>query len=172
MLILAQQFSSYFDASSGCNRIIIKYFNIQLSVGQTNTHDIRYRSLHKRLSTRTAAGWQNPENLVSSLPLPSFRPLWYFRAGSRFAPSQWETVLLCHDVSHWLGTHLESALQFMLFVPSILPFSRFMHLTVLCPPPLALKLCYINSRCWYHINRWYCFSLLSFLLLMLVLRVT
>ena len=25
-------------------------------------------------------------------------------------PSQWETALLCKDVSHWLGTNLESAL--------------------------------------------------------------
>ena len=25
------------------------------------------------------------------------------RADSRFAPSQWETALLCNDVSHWLG---------------------------------------------------------------------
>ena len=32
------------------------------------------------------------------------------RAGSRFAPSQWETVLLCNDVSHWLGANLKSAL--------------------------------------------------------------
>ena len=32
------------------------------------------------------------------------------RADSRFAPSQWETALLCNDVSHWLGTSLESAL--------------------------------------------------------------
>ena len=31
-------------------------------------------------------------------------------AGSRFAPSQWETALLCNDVSHWLGASLESAL--------------------------------------------------------------
>ena len=29
---------------------------------------------------------------------------------SRFAPSQWETALLCNDVSHWLGASLESAL--------------------------------------------------------------
>ena len=35
--------------------------------------------------------------------------VWY-RAGSRFAPSQWETALLCIDVSHWLCTNLESAL--------------------------------------------------------------
>ena len=32
------------------------------------------------------------------------------RADSRFAPSQWETALLCNKVSHWLGTSLESAL--------------------------------------------------------------
>ena len=32
------------------------------------------------------------------------------RADSRFAPSQWQTVLLCNDVSHWLGTNLESAM--------------------------------------------------------------
>ena len=32
------------------------------------------------------------------------------RADSRFAPSQWETALLCNDVSHWLGANLESAL--------------------------------------------------------------
>ena len=32
------------------------------------------------------------------------------RADSRFAPSQWETALLCNDVSQWLGVNLESAL--------------------------------------------------------------
>ena len=31
------------------------------------------------------------------------------RANSRFAPSQWETALLCNDVSHWLGANLASA---------------------------------------------------------------
>ena len=34
------------------------------------------------------------------------------KADSRFAPSQWETALLCKDVSHWLGANLESALYF------------------------------------------------------------
>ena len=28
-----------------------------------------------------------------------------------YVPSQWETVLLCNDVSHWLGKSLESALN-------------------------------------------------------------
>ena len=32
------------------------------------------------------------------------------RADSRVAPSQWETVLLCNNVSHCLGASLESAL--------------------------------------------------------------
>ena len=31
-------------------------------------------------------------------------------ADSRFAPSQWETVLLCNNVSHWWGASLEAAL--------------------------------------------------------------
>ena len=31
------------------------------------------------------------------------------RANSRFTPSQWETALLCNDVSHWLGASLESS---------------------------------------------------------------
>ena len=33
------------------------------------------------------------------------------RADSWFAPSQWEMVLLCNDISHWLSTNLESALK-------------------------------------------------------------
>ena len=36
-----------------------------------------------------------------------------FRADSRFAPSQWETALLCNDVSHWLGASIESAPKFI-----------------------------------------------------------
>ena len=36
-----------------------------------------------------------------------------YRADSRFAPSQWETALLCNDVSHWLGASLESHLNYI-----------------------------------------------------------
>ena len=32
------------------------------------------------------------------------------RAGSRFAPSQWEMLLQSNAISHWLGANLESAL--------------------------------------------------------------
>ena len=34
----------------------------------------------------------------------------YTRADYRFAHSQWETPLLCNNISHWLCTNLESAL--------------------------------------------------------------
>ena len=38
----------------------------------------------------------------------------YYRADSRFAPSQWETALLCNNVSHWLGASLESVLLLLM----------------------------------------------------------
>ena len=46
-----------------------------------------------------------------SLVPGTHRNMYSVRADSRFAPSQWETALLCNDVSHWLGTNLESALS-------------------------------------------------------------
>ena len=42
---------------------------------------------------------------------------WQYRAESRFSLSQWETALLCNDVSHWLGANLESGLHYMFFPP-------------------------------------------------------
>ena len=35
-----------------------------------------------------------------------------YRADSWFAPSQWETALLCNDISHWLDANLELALEY------------------------------------------------------------
>ena len=44
-------------------------------------------------------------------PLIALTSLWIWsRADSRFVPNQWETVLFCNDVSHWLGANLESVL--------------------------------------------------------------
>ena len=34
----------------------------------------------------------------------------YKQGDSRFAPIQWETALLCNNVSNWFRTNLESAL--------------------------------------------------------------
>ena len=53
--------------------------------------------------------YSDPYVLVSLQTLSSL--LGYeFRADARFVSSQWETALLCNDVSHWLGASLESAL--------------------------------------------------------------
>ena len=46
--------------------------------------------------------WWTDQNL--------FLRLEYHRVDSQLAPSQWEMVLLYNNVSHWLGTNLESAL--------------------------------------------------------------
>ena len=56
-----------------------------------------------------SCGWNNTRCLHSQHVAAT--ALWYMcRADSRFASSQWQTVLICNDVSHWLGTSLESAL--------------------------------------------------------------
>ena len=54
----------------------------------------------------------NRGNCFVFLPDPLIPFLTYSscRADFSFAPSQWETALLCDDVSHWLGANLESAL--------------------------------------------------------------
>ena len=38
------------------------------------------------------------------------------RSDSQFASSQWETVLLCNKVSHWLGAILESTLSIYVMI--------------------------------------------------------
>ena len=43
---------------------------------------------------------------------PANHCIYIIRADSRFMPSQWEMALLCNDISHWLGTNLESALYY------------------------------------------------------------
>ena len=50
------------------------------------------------------------------------------RADSRFACSQWETALLCNDVSHWLGASLESALVLLLICISTILMMRLYNI--------------------------------------------
>ena len=50
------------------------------------------------------------------------------RADSRFAPSQWETTLLCNDVYHWLGASL-------LFVYALKPWRNW---TLCCRQPFEM----------------------------------
>ena len=57
-----------------------------------------------------APAWNSRKTPNFSTQWPRYGwSLWVCRADSSFAPDQWET-LLCNDVSHWLGTSLESAL--------------------------------------------------------------
>ena len=54
--------------------------------------------------------WDN----ISCITLTEFPlSLYIVSADSRFAPSQWETALLCNDVPHWEGATLKSALIVM-----------------------------------------------------------
>ena len=64
-------------------------------------------NLSKRLNKQSNCWWfETPWS-----PFHFTVMIWQDRADSRFACSQWETALLCNDVSHWLVEILESALQ-------------------------------------------------------------
>ena len=51
-----------------------------------------------------------------------------YKADSRFAPSQWETLLQSNAVSHWLCANLDSALLTHLLSPTDLLFVQEMGL--------------------------------------------
>ena len=65
-----------------------------------------------------------------------------YRADSSVAPSQWETTLLCNDVSHWLGATLESALRYI-----NISDSRHVY-SVECVSKIKSILFYANVRPW------------------------
>ena len=54
-------------------------------------------------------GGQGDKPLLKLVMTTNYDTIWPW-ADSRFAPSQWETALLCNDVSLWLSASLESAL--------------------------------------------------------------
>ena len=57
----------------------------------------------------------------------------YPRADSKFASSQWETVLLCNDVSHWLDASLEQATGLDAWASRVKCLARFVsHLHEIC----------------------------------------
>ena len=60
---------------------------------------------------RLAPKWIRWHDNIVTLSARNCRRLWRpWKSDSMFAPSQWETVLLCNDASHWLDASLESAL--------------------------------------------------------------
>ena len=56
--------------------------------------------------------WYKCEHYWFIITAIFLRRQWNIRADFRFAPSQWETALLCNDVFHWLVANLESALNY------------------------------------------------------------
>ena len=57
----------------------------------------------------------NPDHLLMTETFSGVTgPPIHCSADSRFVLSQWETALLCNDVSHWLGPSLESDLHWTL----------------------------------------------------------
>ena len=85
-------------------------------------------------------------------PYGAIKPQWVnkiSRANSRFAPCQWETALLCNDVSHWLGANLESPLnisfQYRCFFQSMKRqiFVKIKHILVALKSQLQI-VCYSN----------------------------
>ena len=87
---------------------------INLPVSSTLTLMVHWAHFHHPLNSSGFcffAKYSKLKIIISS----SFRPSdGFLRADSRFAPIQWEAVILCNDVSHWLGASLESALIYAL----------------------------------------------------------
>ena len=79
------------------------------------------------------------ENVVCKIATTLFGSPWSIRADSRFAPSPWETALLCNDVSHWLGTSLESVQKY--HVISVCDFCKqvFVYMYIIFVSELLLS---------------------------------
>ena len=60
---------------------------------------------------RVSLKWEQLVPVVKNPHLTHAPLIYNTRADSRFAHSQWGMVLLCNDITHWLGTNLGSALQ-------------------------------------------------------------
>ena len=94
----------------------------------------------------------------------------YDRTNSRFAPSQWETALLCNDVSRWLGSSPESAMYgdcFLACVQAICNHAicettnimkKYVWATCMCGPALwsFVSLATCNILYIIHIQRIFC----------------
>ena len=115
------------------------------SARSTRTRRLRSRSMRRRWWHRLIApsrnlttllpsplSWRNLELVISTTRLPVH--IWRYvqnqreigttfgcliKADSMFAPNQWETALLCNDVSYWLAASLESPL--LIFAYTRLP---------------------------------------------------
>ena len=88
----------------------------------------------------------------------NFSPDVHARADVNFAPSQWETVLLCNDVFYWLGANLGSALHTqtrnvidiwtLIFLYHELQLDHSWYLNIICDCPISHQCsCVIRKQC-------------------------
>ena len=109
-----------------CLMIIIDIFALlNLSIMGTGV-DVNSGSATRWASTNRPwpLCWFDNKEIKWPLPVQCNKS-YLHRADFRFAPSQWETALLCSDLSHWLGTSHESALLQPL-LGLLLPYNVFL----------------------------------------------
>ena len=88
------------------------YQQEQVRTGRLNVFMPGNQLIWAQCASCNTAAWIGID-LLNSLVITWSHLKQYSRADPRFAPSQWETSLLCNDISHWLGASLESALSSM-----------------------------------------------------------
>ena len=69
---------------------------------------LQLQQLNKRFQRTQYLALPERAELAASLGLTQTQVRWLPNILVRFALSQWETALLCNDVSHWLGANLGS----------------------------------------------------------------
>ena len=97
----SMQFWSCFVLLGFCHESLVVWWLDGLVQERCNSSAL---AMELRLSCTNPSMW-------SVYPYSSGLALPQGRADFRFAPSQREMALLCNNVSHWLGTNLEPALQ-------------------------------------------------------------
>ena len=103
-----------------------QYKDVMLPVWKTHCGDkgiLRLSYLHNGISytgKTTSLYWIwaldsiTGENLVPLWCITHCGLMISYQSYSRFVPSQWEMVLLCNSISHWLSASLESALYMVI----------------------------------------------------------
>ena len=109
---------------------------------------------HRLMKSRLSCFHCNKKHLQTITRL--LNSLTECRADSEFAPSQWETALLCNAVSHWLGANLESACgckqQLILPVGKPLVCLRWTLAELQKEPQPIMQPCIIHVLTWINTN--------------------
>ena len=79
--------------------------------------------------------------------IPEMADWWQLRADSRFVRSQWETVLLCNAVSHWLGANLKlPSQQECIMLEKMWELLMFWYLSSFVKYQTVMSYCYFEQQ--------------------------